>query len=411
MGKPDPPAPSAGAPGGSGSSNPGSSSRHTDIPLQPSRPVLNDEDIPVLRPDDLPPAYSDIENGPDDSNGPRAPLLGDYPWERPGNTFPYTRQRNIDDDGNITFVSKNLDEDPALLEQVITLLAREAPRPMIRIHGYHNETVREKNRTETKRVTDFDVHVDLRPYLFSNPLTGASWGSLRTVENYEKARRGTVFRTTAPGFRGPTAEYIPPPSLTEWCHRYCASSAALKCFTLRRRMTGFDKAHMIDLLSSLVRSTNYRGKIDISFPTQGEYVYVMNDCWINRWRATTWIRWIFYLTFLWIITWPVLFFSTKKYEVAEAQWPFSVRVDEGQVEARKYVSLSEDQLYNVWARAIRRAVLGRRQGTLTQQDLIRAETEPEEDFAGLLGRASRIVRQTVNAMTINDTHIGWGYDS
>ncbi|KAL1837171.1 hypothetical protein VTJ49DRAFT_4181 [Mycothermus thermophilus] len=418
MGKPSTTPPPV-VPGGS-SSNPDSG-----MPVR-GHPVLNDEDAPVLRPDDLPPLYSDIDN---DTTDPHSRFISDLTsadadWN--SETY-YVSQRRIDSDGNETVVSKRLDEDPELLQAFIQEAAAIAPRPAIRITGTHTErrtTV--DNKTESKTVVDFDIQLPLRPYLFSDPRTGESWARLRTVENVEVARRGTIFSKRAPvpphlkqqqqqlrdveqpGGR-PAVDAMPKPTLKEWCHRYCASNAALKSFVLRRRVLGFDQDRMSVLLKDLVRGTGYRGKVSIKYPVEGEYVHVMNDCRINRWRATGWIRWMFYLSFLWIFSWPVLFFSTKRWEVAVAEWPFSTREPDL---SRRFVSMSEDHIYNLWGRAIRSAVLGRRQGTLDQRDLLTAETRPNDHFQHALGGSSpALLKHTLNAMTANDEQVGWGRDS
>src|ERR1700712_2530710 len=94
-------------------------------------------------------------------------------------------------------------------------------------------------------------------------------------------------------------------------------------FRLTRTVSGFDETQLKNRLEGLIRSTNYRGHISITFPIENHYVDLYTSSRINEWRLKKWICWIFYLTFLWIFTWPYLFFATKRYAVVNAVWPFS----------------------------------------------------------------------------------------
>ena len=401
MGKPT----ASPAPGASGSSsNADAVSLHTQPGL--ARGTGLEDDVPELPSDDPPPLYSDIEP----ASASHAPLLTTVPVSSGVlDVLDNGLHREDTATGSEFFLYPLLDRDPDVLEQQIRHLAVKPPRPSVRILGTHTRTVHENGKTKTKTVTDFDVSVDLTPYLFSDASTGASWSELRTVENSEKVRRGTVFRQRAPGVtRDLEVGTSTKPTLAEWCHRYCASHAGIKCFAIRRRVVGFDEGQMRTLLEALVRGTNYRGSLTITFPVKGEHVYVYNDCWINRWRVTPWIVWLFYLTFLWLLTWPYLFFSTKVFEVAVVEWPFSATDAHGR---KRYVSMSESHLYNLWGRAITRAVLNRRQGTLTQEDLIDSQTAPSEPFSDVLQGSPGFIREGVNAITAFNRQFGWGGDS
>jgi hypothetical protein len=381
------------------SSDPDAVSLHT----QPGDRLFDDG--PELS-DDMPPLYSDIE--PDSSsNAPLLPVIHNpsYVLDRvDGGT------RQVDaNTGAEFFINSRLDEEPKLLEHQIQLSATKPPRPSVRILGQHTQTVSENGKKEKKTVTDFDVSLELTPYLFSDATTGASWTELRTVEDSEKTKRGTILRKRAPGIkRDIEISANSKPTLAEWCHRYCASHAGLKSFTLRRRVLGFDEEKMKQKLELLVRGTNYRGSVKITFPVKEEYVVVYNDCKVSRWRLTPWIVWLCYLTFLWLFTWPYLFFRTKAFEVAVAEWPFSVTEQDGR---KRYVSMSEDHLYNLWGRAISRAVLDKRQCTLDQEDLIASQTTPEQPFASALEGAPGFLRAGINAITAVNRQLGWGGDS
>ena len=46
------------------------------------------------------------------------------------------------------------------------------------------------------------MSVELTPFLYSDVRRQTSWAELRTVDNFEKVRRGGVFASRAPGFGG-----------------------------------------------------------------------------------------------------------------------------------------------------------------------------------------------------------------
>lgn len=54
----------------------------------------------------------------------------------------------------------------------------------------------------------------------------------------------------------------------------------------------------------------------------------MSDHWINRCRTNSFIWWICVILQLWIITWPVLWTMTKKWEVVKITWPCRIYQDE-----------------------------------------------------------------------------------
>jgi hypothetical protein len=367
---------------------------------------LYDDDVPELQGDDLPPLYSDIE-AEANADAPLLPTIHNPSYVL--GALDATGIRVVDaNSGDECLINTRLDKDPKILERQIQLSATKPPRPSVRILGTHSQTVKENGKSEKKTITDFDVSLELTPYLFSDATRGVSWTKLRTVENNEKARRGTILRKRAPGVKRDLEVSDPKPTLAEWCHRYCASHAGVKSFALKRRVVGFDQERLKQKLEALVRGTNYRGTVDITFPVKDGWVLVYNDCKVNRWRMTPWVVWLCYLSFLWLFTWPFLFFRTKRYEVAVAEWPFSVQEADG---SKRYVSMSEDHIYNLWGRAISRAVLDKRQCTLDQEDLIASQTAPEEPLANVLQGAPRFLREGVNAITAINRQLGWGGDS
>lgn len=356
---------------------------------------LLDDDAPELDDEDLPPLYDEVASSSTFLLQPSSAAT----------IPPYKKDENT---GVEYFLDRRLDTDPKFLEDHIHSWTQSPPRPYVRICGTHQQTTNQGGKKEKKEVTDFDIRVELTPYLYSDATNRVCWRELRTVENEEKARRGTILRSRAAGSTQQIQLGAHKPTLPEWCHRYCADHTGLKRFTLKRKVVGLDQEKLGQKLMALVRSTNYQGHVRITFPTRDEAVEVYNECKTNEWRLTNWIFWLCVLTATFIFTWPYLFFRTKRFEVVVAEWQFSKAGPNGR---REYVSISEDQVYNMWGRAINRAVLERRQTTLDQQDLLAAEgVEPSLGNAAA-DTAVAIVRAGVSAMNQVNRQLGWGYDT
>ncbi|ORY17754.1 hypothetical protein BCR34DRAFT_474270 [Clohesyomyces aquaticus] len=326
-----------------------------------------------------------------------------------------------------TIMDARYDNDPQYLEDGIRQFAHERPIPYAYIMGTHRETVRRGDKKETKTVTDFRVVISMQSCLWTN-FNAADTRSLnlQTVENGEKAFRGTFMKKRAPGYKRDLEVGNPKPELKEWCHLYCASPARLRIFRLSREITGFDETFLKGRLEGLIRSTNYRGHIDVQFPVAHKDVDIYTTNRINEWRLKKWVCWIFYLTFLWIFTWPYLFFATKRYSVVKAQWPFSTTDANGN---KKYTTISEEQWFEKWHVGIKRLVLDRFQGETDEQALLGVIARPEDppmpgtvrtghagvdNAVGLLSQgfqvASALTRGGVGNLA-NGLQGGWGYDT
>ncbi|KAJ9150345.1 ABC transporter protein [Pleurostoma richardsiae] len=360
-------------------------------------------DCPQLGDDDLPPLYDEHC----ESSG--APLLAPDS-SAPGRSgiVSFLKDANT---GAEYYLDRQLDTDPEFLEAHIRSWALTPPRPFVRVYGFHRQQVDNNGKKETKNVTDFDVKVELTPFLYRDATNRVSWRELRTVENSENTRRGTILKKRAPGSRQSIEVGADDkPTLGEWCHLYCASHAGLKTFALKRRIVGFDYQKVKEKLEALVRRTNYRGHLQVEFPVEDEDVVVYNDCRTNHWRLTWWMIWLCYLSLLFIFTWPYLWLRTSHFEVVRADWPFSRLRGDG---SKEWASVSEDQWYNMWGRAIHKAVLQKRQATLDQQDLLAAESlEPSFDTGNsTVDGALGVLRAGLNAMNEVNRQFGWGADS
>ncbi|KAJ6440060.1 hypothetical protein O9K51_07951 [Purpureocillium lavendulum] len=418
-----------------GAAAPPSHGRYYDDP-PPHDEYADDDDY-----DDLPPLYSDHDefaasnsnsgssgNGHGHSRGggivPFNPLV-----PRGGEQLvqPFGHSR----DGTTTYyMDPRLDEDPAFLLDHITRLAALPPRPFVRLRGTHKERRRgsgsgsNNNGSSTETVVDFDLRIELTHLLYTDIHTQSAWRSVVTASNFEKVRRGTVFASRAPGFGGSgglapgfggsggLAPEEGTPDLAEWCRRYCAAGpGGLRRFTLERRVAGWDWEALGRRLEGLAAATNYRGRCEVTFPVRDARVDVYSSCRTNRWRLTRWVRVLFYATLLFLLTWPWLALRTRRWDTQAAEWRAS---EPTSVPGRKRYAagLSEEAWYAMWARALQRAMLERRQGELDRGDLERSRGgEAADGGASSGGGFEGVVRAGVEAMGVVNRSFGWGGDS
>lgn len=195
----------------------GSSFFSSTIPLQNQVPLEDEE----------PPAYSDSTTGV--AATLKHPEGSDIQRRFHHSTLDAhditCRNTHRDTKGSTTTVlSCVLSSDPDLLQDFVAIEARVMPNPTVRMMGTHTETRYRDKREESTTVTDFDITVSLANLLVS------PWRRTRVVENGVKAYRGGRTRSNGKGFKVDIEETRPPPSLKEWCHRFCASSASLKTY-------------------------------------------------------------------------------------------------------------------------------------------------------------------------------------
>ncbi|KAF2198353.1 hypothetical protein GQ43DRAFT_443425 [Delitschia confertaspora ATCC 74209] len=396
--------------------NPDSVSLHT------TPDDYNYDDAPEIS--GMPPAYGDLDTPTNE-----APALRHIPP-------PTTRM----DHNNHIMISKGVpqvietqrvldarcDTDPVYLEAAVRSFAAIPPIPLIYIMGIHKETVKRGDKKQTNDVTDFRIVLNMQKYLQSNFIEGNTTSmDLQTTENGEKTYRGSFKKNRAPCFKQDIEVGAAKPNLKEWCHLYCASPSMLRIFRLSRTVSGFDETYMKNRLEGLIRSTNYRGKVSITFPIEDRNVDIYTSNRINEWRLKKWICWIFYLTFLWIFTWPYLFFATKRWAVVKADWPFSAPNGSG---TKTYTTISEEQWVDKWNVGIRRLVLDRYQGEATEEQLVGVIARPEDPpmpiqmpnirvGSGINGALGALQQgfQVANALSRGNlpgaSNAGWGYDS
>ncbi|KAL8861551.1 MAG: hypothetical protein Q9178_002075 [Gyalolechia marmorata] len=131
--------------------------------------------------------------------------------------------KNEDAKGSTTtYISETLSSDPAVCQAFIETAIQVPIQPFVRLVGTHTETRRRDKKDETTRVTDFDVSVPLETLIVK------SWTRTRIVENSQKAYRGGIRKQLDPRVKAHLEAAATKPSLQEWCHRFCASSASAK---------------------------------------------------------------------------------------------------------------------------------------------------------------------------------------
>lgn len=378
----------------------------------------------------LPPSYEDSEGDVIPAAGPSRPIR----HVPPPREHIYTSQRVNHDKGynesggkikvlnTQNIMEARYDSDPEYLEQGIKAMAQVPPNPLIYIVGTHKETVRNGDKKETKEIFDFRLAINMREYLCHED-QGDSVMRLETATNGEKTYRGSFMKKRAPGAKQDIEVGAEAPSLKEWCHRYCASHSMLRIFCLRREVVGLDSVYLEKRIEGLIRSTKYRGRVRIQFPVEEENVDYYTSNRINEWRLKPWVRWLFYLTFLWIFSWPYLFFATKRYAVVKANWFFSTLEDNGN---KRYATISEEEWYDRWHVGIRRYVLEGFQGEATyerMQGVINRPADPPmpgraatgnvrvDNAVGLLQQGFQVARAISRGDPMAGLQDGWGYDT
>ncbi|KAF2016088.1 hypothetical protein BU24DRAFT_422421 [Aaosphaeria arxii CBS 175.79] len=325
----------------------------------------------------FPPSYADSEA--DNVVAPTAPPIRHLPppTSRMDHNAGYTLKKGKPQVCETqTVMDPRYDTDPVYLEEGVLKFANQAPIPLVYIMGTHKETVKRGDKKETQEVTDFRIVMNLQRYLWRDFIPGNSSSmTFAPVSNGDKTYRGGFKKTRAPGFKQDIEVGSTAPTAQEWYHRYCASSSLLRVFRFRREVVGFDETFLKNRIEGLIRSTNYRGHLSITFPVEDRNVDIYSSNRINEWRLKTWIRWVFYLTFLWIFTWPYLFFATKRYAVVVAQWPFSFMDQDGN---KIYSTVSEEQWFEKWHIGIRRLVLDRFQGEASEEQLAGVIARPAD---------------------------------
>jgi hypothetical protein len=288
-------------------------------------------------------------------------------------------------------------------------------------NGNNHQRQRDSDTRTTNTITDFFIRINITHLLSTGPNVG---GELHILPDELKGYRGGIIQRTTPSISSPDIE-TQHEELKAWCDKFVADPSRLKSFTLKRAISNHDTRKLETLIRSLIASTNYRGQVSVDFPVTHKRVTVYSPSRINQWRTTTWIRWVFYLSFLWIFSWLYLFFATARYEVVKVVFPYADVSPEQALHGvvRTPTVMSEMAWFHLWERAIRRGVLGRlncQKGEMDDEyrlitDNISAREDPSYDsfrsgnmypggVVGLFGAGGQFHGQWQERES-------WGYDS
>lgn len=276
-------------------------------------------------------------------------------------------------------MDERLNNPEAHFQYITNYLSAVPPKPAVRTQGWHYETLHRKEKKETERVVDFDITLYLTDYLPSAKYVDGQMAAQELWRPHvafdgDRVHRGSWRKTRAQGYKPDVeAGSEPRKDLLYWCKDYCESKAKLKIFRVTRNVIGLDEVYLRERIEHHIRSTNYRGHIQISFPIEEKHVDIYSPHIVNKWRIS-WVRYIFYLTFLWIITWPILFFATKWWTVYNVGWCFSLvtteRREDGMVRpVKKYASITEQAWLAKHAGMIKALALEGFQGDATSLPL------------------------------------------
>ncbi|TVY84240.1 hypothetical protein LSUE1_G002926 [Lachnellula suecica] len=312
----------------------------------------------------------------------------------------------------------NYSTSASTLEAMIREQASYPPTYYVQLHGTHTETRRQGNKETKDKINDFLILINITHLL--TPGRGLG-GKLELLPDNKRGYRGTRFPSLNPS----VSDVEEADELRAWCEKYVADSSGWKSFTLKREIRNHDCKKLEQLLRSAIQETNYRGHLSVDFPISHQTVVVYSPGIINQWRITIWIRWVFYLTFLWILSWPFLFFITSRYSVVKAIYQYADKPPGDDV-GRKPTVMSEIEWYHRWESAIKRAALARmvsKDNNLSEEYRIataRADergnqmgANPQVPSTGnafadgafsLLGQGLRVAEGYNNAR-------GWGYDT
>ena len=206
-------------------------------------------------------------------------------------------------------------------------------------------------------------------------------------------------------------------------------------------MTELQREILTKGMNEAVRGTNYRGDIAITYPERNRATIVMSDHWINRYRHNKLIWWICVILQLWIFTWPLLIFMTKRWEVLTVEWPCRIYVEpdgswpmaqefypggrtyEGHETSNpleRVAYMTEQDWARQWRLAVQLAAESKKRGTLSDGDW-RIAQEVEERFRqraagrsaagqdnGILAAATGLLSGVQGFMAQSQRASGWG---
>jgi hypothetical protein len=181
-------------------------------------------------------------------------------------------------------------------------------------------------------------------------------------------------------------------------------------FLFKREVGGIDTKLLEENLTSLIRNTNYRGHLQITFPTENPGIEVYSYHWVNKARNNMIVIILSVITATIIIIWPIITLLTKRYDVVKEIWWFS-KQDESSGRS-VYATMSEVQWFNKWRQCVEKNALRRRQGVLTEEDLANTDDpEPPSTGNAYIDTAAGLFGAGLSAYRETNRQLGWGGDT
>ena len=402
------------------------------VPLQENTFDDNEDDLPpyIEEPSAITPSRRNGPPLPEDDD-PKIEQWTSWPTVAVWTPF----KRSVHRGSRYTRLSPTFTSDPVALCAYLNYRVLLAPRAFVCVHGEHTETRYDGKDKKQETKVDFSVRFDVTETI-SAPRSDeyVPWASVVAAEPYQKMYRGTRIKKRHPKFKADVEDGPLKQSLLEWCHLFTASRSALKSFTIHQRVLGRDDALLQRRIESVIRGTNYRGRLNVRFELDPYTVTITTPHWLNRLRHNSFLYWFCILTQLWILTWPVLFLLTKRWEVVDVEWPFrkpkgeprQIVTEEGQrrvVQDYTYGSESEEAWVKKWKSTIEDGIMS---GQIQDQIVQFVPNDPEgraardeaarraraaEPTEGFAGGAMGLLRGIGNMVREDRDARGWGYDT
>ncbi|KAK2759308.1 hypothetical protein FQN54_002786 [Arachnomyces sp. PD_36] len=297
-------------------------------------------------------------------------------------------------------LSPPLSSSPSTLYNTLLTQSRLPPRLSVWVEGSHRErktSYSSSNNQSYETVTDFKFCVDVGGTVLrgweEEEQDGEGWRVMKVIRDGDgerawrggrvKSRGDTGGRVAVGGGGGfdddaedlealiegsnaTTGGESDHEALRLWCERFCNDSASLKSLSLHREILNWDFPAIKAEITSLLRSLNYRGRINIFTESEHHTLTIQTPHWVNRARANPFIWWCCVILQLWVITWPILLLMERKYSPLKSQW-FTSRPDPSSYNpttlsyTRTFArGLDEKAWVAYWANAIKEAALTRR---------------------------------------------------
>ncbi|KAJ5099797.1 hypothetical protein N7532_006798 [Penicillium argentinense] len=259
-------------------------------------------------------------------------------------------------------LSPSLSRNPRILHRVISAQIHNTPILRIHIKGFK----------EGDDSTEFSFALDLSSTLLKN---GDEWRKIRIISggsqavHFSKAKdveEGTAqfedHHALVGAGAAPEVDYAGErnPDLINWCEQFCQDPAKVKVLNIKRFVGEFDFETFRSELIAYIRSTEYRGHVEITTSIPHSVITIYSSHWINKMRTNFFIFWFFIVAQLWIITLPLLCLLDQKYEIA-SEWRSSQTFKDSNASLRKVYALGRDEakLADFWTATVVGAVTDR----------------------------------------------------